>query len=98
MGELSKLKGLGPKSEQWLNAVDIFDRADLERIGPVRAYLRLQERGYTPSLNLLYAMVGALEDRHWTEIAREEKLRLLMEWEGFRELEGLLPQPIHKNN
>ena len=73
-GELSNLNGLGPKSEQWLNASGIYHRQQLEDIGPVEAFLRQAEHLDTkPSLNLLYAMVGALEGRHWSEIAREEK-------------------------
>jgi DNA transformation protein len=35
-------------------------------------------------------MVGALEDRHWTEIAKSERGRLLMELEGYRELEEMM--------
>ncbi len=91
MGELSKLKGLGPKSEKYLNQVGIFTRDDLEEIGPVRAFIRLkQAKEINPSLNFLYAMVGALQDEHWADIARTEKGRLLMELEGFRELEAML--------
>ncbi len=59
-----------------------------EAIGPVRAFLRLRaECSVKPSLNFLYAMVGALEGKHWADIAKSEKGRLLMELEGYRELE-----------
>ncbi len=91
MGELSRLKGLGPKSEQSLNEVGIFTQAQLEELGAVRAFIKLKkECSVKPSLNFLYALVGALEGRHWADIAKSEKGRLLMELEGFRELEAML--------
>jgi len=91
MGELSKLRGLGPKSEKCLNEIGIRTLDDLRAVGPVRAFIRLREEaGIKPSLNFLYAMVGALEDVHWAEIARREKRRLLMELEDYEELRALL--------
>ena len=91
MGELSKLKGLGLKSERCLNEIGIRTKSDLEAIGPVRAFLKLRAECSTkPSLNFLYAMVGALEGRHWADIAKAEKGRLLMEIEGYEELEKIL--------
>ena len=35
-------------------------------------------------------MVGALEGKHWAEIARSEKGRLLIELDGYQELEKVL--------
>ena len=93
MGELRKLKGLGPKSERCLNEIGIKTKSDLESIGPIRAFLRLREESSTkPNLNFLYAMVGALEGRHWADIAKSEKGRLLMELEGYQELESVLKE------
>jgi DNA transformation protein len=93
MGELSKLKGLGPKSEKCLCEIGINTREDLERTGAVRAFIKLKnECSIKPSLNFLYAMVGALENEHWTNIAKSEKGRLLMELEGYRELEEMLKE------
>lgn len=89
--KLKDLKGLGPKSEKQLNDVGIFTKADLEQIGPVNAFIKLRnESSIKPSLNFLYAMVGALEDKHWTEIAKNDKHRLLMELESYKELIQLL--------
>lgn len=62
---LERLQNLGPKSAAWLRAVGITTRAELERLGSVRAFLRVEEAGYAASLNLLYALEGALlELRH----------------------------------
>jgi len=58
-------KDLGPKSEKQLNGVGIFTRSDLKQIGPVNAFIKLSNASdFKPSLNFLYAMVGALEDKH----------------------------------
>ncbi len=89
MGELCTLRGLGPKSEKSLNEIGIYTRADLARIGPVRAFIMVRQVASTPpSLNFLYAMAGALEDRSWTEIARTERGRLLLELEALLEDEA----------
>jgi DNA transformation protein len=93
MGELSKLKGLGPKSERCLNEIGIYTKNELEELGAVSAFIKLiEECSSKPSLNFLYAMVGALQDKHWAEIAKSEKGRLLFELDGFRELEGVLKE------
>jgi len=71
--------------------VGIHTADDLRNLGPVRAYLLMQQASAArPSLNFLYAMVGALENRHWTEIAQSERGRLLLELEGYSELEALI--------
>lgn len=90
MCKLSDLKGLGPKSEKTLNEIGIYTKADLQKIGAVKAFIKLEkECNFNPSLNYLYAMVGALENKHWTEIAKVEKERLLFELEGYDELEKI---------
>ena len=91
MGELSKLKGLGLKSEKCLNEIGINTKEDLEKAGAVRAFIKLKnECSIKPSLNFLYAMLGALEDEHWANIAKTEKGRLLIELEGYQELKEIL--------
>lgn len=98
MSELSELKGLGPKSEGHLNEIGIHTREQLEDIGAVGAYIKLKEQcSVDPSLNFLYAMVGALEDEHWAKIAKSEKGRLLFELEGYRELEEMLNLKIEED-
>jgi len=88
--KISELKGLGPKTEQYLNNIGIYNRDDLVAIGAVPAYLRLIEsRQIIPHLSFLYALVGALEDRSWLDIAKNEKQRLLFELEGIEELRKL---------
>jgi len=91
MGELSELKGLGPAAEKTLNRIGIYTRDDLEKIGAVTALMTLKkECNIKPHLNFLYAMVGALEDKSWLEIAKTERERLIFEIEGYNELEKIL--------
>jgi len=88
--KISDLQGLGPKSELWLNQIGIFTRSDLETIGAVGAFVELSEHhDKQPSLNLLYSMIGALEDCHWSTIAKNDRERLLNELQGCKELEAL---------
>lgn len=87
---LRDLPGLGPMSEKMLIEVGIESREELERVGPVRAFLMLKRRGQKPSLNLLYAMTGALSETHWQQIARSQRFALLQELDGFADLERML--------
>ena len=51
--------------------------------------MRAEEAGERPSLNLLYALEGAIRARHWTRVSRNERTRLLTELEALRELRAL---------
>ena len=70
------LKNLGLVSREWLSAVGICSRADLEEIGSVEAYRLVRLHGFNASLNLLYALEAALHDEHWTQLAPEVKTKL----------------------
>lgn len=75
------LRGLGPKSRQALARVGLDTPEKLREVGAIEAYLLLkqQSRDFKPSLNFLYALVGALEDRDWRDVAKNDKTRLLIE-------------------
>ena len=62
-----KLRNIGPKSAAWLRQVGLRSRADLEAVGTVEAFMRVKRAGFKPSLNLLYALEGALRDCHWQD-------------------------------
>lgn len=78
------LPGLGPKSLAMLAAAGIHGRSDLERLGSVQAYLRVKAAGQNASLNLLWAMEGALTGQDWQVVAREERTRLLLALDAAR--------------
>ncbi|SJN57192.1 TfoX/Sxy family protein [Vibrio ruber] len=90
MQRLRDLPGLGPKSEQMLMDAGIESVARLRELGAVIAYIHIRRHGQVkPSLNLLYALVGALEGEHWLTIAKQQKADLIMQLEGFDQLEKL---------
>jgi len=86
---LRDLKGIGPRSEQSLIDIGIGTPEELRSIGALNAYLILRNSSNT-SLNMLYALIGALEDKDWREIAKSEKTRLIMELEGIEEFKAML--------
>jgi DNA transformation protein len=80
---LCDLRNLGPQSERLLAAIGIHDVETLRRRGALEAYLAVRNAGLTRSLNLLWALVGALEPwpegRDWREVAASEaRLPLLL--------------------
>lgn len=68
-----------------LAAAGIHSRTDLERIGSVHAYLQVKAAEQSASLNLLWAMEGALTGQDWRVVAREERTRLLLELDAAKE-------------
>lgn len=84
---LRDLPGLGPASEAMLADAGIDTPEELQRVGAVGAWLAVERTRGGTSLNLLYALAGAIENRPWTEIAREDSGRLLMELEDRRDVE-----------
>ena len=76
---LVKLKNLGAKSQAWLRDVGLHTRADLEALGPVLAYKIVKHHHPEATLLLLYALYGALHDRHWASLTDEEKFHLAEE-------------------
>ncbi len=77
------LRNLGARSEQILGAIGIRTADELRRQGAVRTYAELRRSGAKPSLNMLWALAGALdpwpEGTHWREIAHgESRLSLLL--------------------
>ncbi len=92
MKRIRDLRGLGEKSEKMLARVGVHSVADLQAMGAIQAFIKLKQGGCNPSLNFLYALVGALEDRSWLDIAQHEKGALLMAMEGYQELEKLLAE------
>lgn len=77
--ELNQLKNMGRMTEQWLNRVGVFTRDDLETLGPVGAYKLLKQQGIKPTMNVLYAIEGALTDTHWLDVSAQTKAKLRAE-------------------
>ncbi|WP_440224185.1 TfoX/Sxy family protein [Dokdonella sp. MW10] len=74
-----KIRNVGPKSAAWLRQVGVRTHEDLVRVGPVEAFMKVKRAGFRPSLNLLYAMAGAIDDCHWTDLPEDRRASLLLE-------------------
>jgi DNA transformation protein len=72
------LSGLGPKSQQMLKAAGIGSAAQLRKLGAVKAYAQVKAHSPRASLNLLWALEGALTGLHWQVVAREHRTSLLL--------------------
>ncbi len=73
---IGQLRNLGPASARWLNAIGVHTRHDLEKLGAVDAYALLKAHGYKASLNLVYAIEGALTGRDWNRFPAKRKAQL----------------------
>ncbi|MDD9893273.1 MAG: TfoX/Sxy family protein [Gammaproteobacteria bacterium] len=75
--ELMQLRNLGLRSCNWLEEVGISTIEGLRDAGSVNAFCRVRNAGFHPSLNLLYALEGALQDCHWTDLSEDCRSTLL---------------------
>ncbi|WP_415894933.1 TfoX/Sxy family DNA transformation protein [Neptuniibacter sp. PT34_22] len=74
------MRNIGPVSRRWLAEIEIYSLADLEQVGPIATYKMIRSmRGGKVSINLLWALVGALEDIDCRDLSPERKAE-------FREL------------
>lgn len=76
-----KMRNIGPKSAAWLRQVGLRSFEDLQRVGSVDAFAKIKRAGFKPSLNLLYALEGALLDCHWQQLPEERRNELLQAWD-----------------
>lgn len=89
LNSLINLRGIGPRVANLLRQVGVETPEKLKEIGAMEAYLRIIETGYTQHIALLYALVGAVENRDWRDVAQKDKARLQAELEGLKEIGGL---------
>jgi DNA transformation protein and related proteins len=78
MANSADLPNLGPKSRAILAGVGIYGLADLQRLGAVSAYLQAKRSGANVSLNLLWALEGALTNTAWQVVAKRHRTSLLL--------------------
>ncbi|MEQ1589265.1 MAG: TfoX/Sxy family protein [Gallionella sp.] len=78
---IADLPNFGVKSQQMLAQAGITTIERLRELGAVRAYLEVKQSGVNASLNLLWAMEGALSSRHWQDVTKNDRLRMLLELE-----------------
>jgi DNA transformation protein len=78
VAQLIDLPNLGPKSQQMLGTAGIRTTAQLRKLGAVRAYAKVRQFSPRASLNLLWALEGALTGLPWQTVAREHRTPLLL--------------------
>ncbi|MFT4537839.1 MAG: DNA transformation protein [Planctomycetota bacterium] len=73
---ITALRNLGKASAEWVKEIGILTRADLESMGSVATFRAVERNRGKVSLNLLYALEGALLDIHWTRLPAPLKEQL----------------------
>jgi DNA transformation protein len=91
-GDIATLPNLGPKSREMLAAAQIKSVAQLRKLGAVAAYARVKQKNAKASLNLLWALEGALTDLPWQEVAREHRTSLLLALEQLQADRAAIPR------
>jgi len=91
------LLGLGPVSLRVLRAAGIATRADLEKLGPVRAYLAAKKVEPRVTLNLLWGIAGAVTDTHWTKLPADYRSSLLLDYDAALDAARALAAPSNKS-
>ena len=84
MTQITELPNLGATSARLLATIGVYDAASLRAIGAVEAYCLLKAKGQPVSLNLLWAMHGALTGQRWQDISAETKQQLRDAVAAFR--------------
>jgi len=79
-------RNLGPKSKLMLAKAGIETDAQLMACGSITAYLAVKRAGCSPGLNLLWALEGALSNRDWKDVARNDRLSLFMQFEDAEKI------------
>ena len=85
-----KMRNIGPKSAAWLRQVGLRSLEEIAAIGTVESFMKVRRAGFKPSLNLLYALEGAILDCHWQEIPDARRIALVADAEAAI---ALLPPP-----
>ena len=79
-----ELMNIGPRTAAWLNAIGVETRGELAELGAVAAYCLINAQGYNTSLNLLWALYGALHNQKWNALPSAVKQQLRADADGFR--------------
>lgn len=85
---VASLPNLGPKSQQMLQTAGIRSVTQLRKLGSVAAFARVKQAGLPASLNLLWALEGALTGLPWQTVARAHRTSLLLALEQQQEIDS----------
>jgi DNA transformation protein and related proteins len=90
---MKRLANLGPKSLQMLAQADITTEAQLRELGSVAAYSRVKRCNPKASLNMLWALEGALTGLSWQEVSKVHRTSLLL---ALEQHEALVARPLSR--
>lgn len=82
---LADLPNLGPKSAAMLTDAGITSVQQLRKMGAVAAYAKVRRVSKNASLNLLWALEGAISQTPWQVVAREHRTSLLLALEHLEQ-------------
>jgi DNA transformation protein and related proteins len=80
---LSELRGLGPASVAMLGSVGITSAAQLRKADIFLLYKEIKTFYPRTSTNLLYALLGAVDNQDWRTVARDRRTEVLMRLEDM---------------
>jgi len=88
---MASLPNLGPKSQDMLARAGIHTWDELHRLGAVAAYARVKQHWPGASLNLLWALEGALTGLPWQTVARDHRTSLLLALDAHQSSAAQMP-------
>lgn len=90
---LHQVPNLGTASARMLGTVGLRTLGDLRALGSVAAFARARAQGEPVSLNLLWALEGALSGMRWQDVATRHRTSLLLALEDHEASLGPQGQP-----
>lgn len=63
----------------------IQSEAQLREMGSIAAFVAVKRAGCAPSLNLLWAIEGALTNRRWREVSKSDRTSLLFQLDDYEQ-------------
>ncbi|MBX7158266.1 MAG: TfoX/Sxy family protein [Verrucomicrobiae bacterium] len=81
---LARMRNLGPKSAELIESIGIFDAKALANAGTLEVCHKLILAGHVISLNMAYAIQGALMDCDWRRIPIEFRRYLAVEFKKIK--------------
>jgi hypothetical protein len=82
---LAHLRNLGPKSAASLAAIGITTRAQLAARRSIGVCEELRAAGHPVSINMAYAIEGALSDCDWRALPAETVRELKQDWARLKQ-------------
>jgi len=71
------MRNIGRVSRSWLHQIEIYSLDELRTCGSIRVYCMIKSLQPEASLNLLWALEGAILDIDWRDIPDKRKSELL---------------------